>query len=150
MNKKYYKCDHPDHEENTSCEDYAVSCSKYCLCCMGEIAIPLDESVPFFESENVIRWKVSEGKESFAYIARVYNGNTLIKIFFGPEAVENANDFIEVQNPLYHSFISSNLTIQQEVLSYSNNTEWYEFNTRELAESFARDNGYKMPIYKSY
>lgn len=64
MNKKYYKCNHPDHEENTSCEDRAIGCSEYCLCCMGEIAIPLDESVPFFESENVIRWKVSEGKES--------------------------------------------------------------------------------------
>ncbi len=106
---------------------------------------------PFWESpENTIRWKVSDGQESFTYTARVYNGNTLIKTFFGPEAVENANDFIEEQNPLYHSFISSNLTIRQEIFRHDNNSEWHEFNTRELAESFARDNGYKMPIYKSY
>ncbi len=106
--------------------------------------------VPFWERpENTIRWKVSEGKDSFAYIARVYSGNTHVKTFFGPEALENANDFIEKQEAVYHSHISSSFNIKQEVLRYEVN-EWHEFNTRELAERFAREAGYKMPIYKSF
>lgn len=106
-------------------------------------------NIPFWERpENTIRWKVSETKESFAYIVRVFNGNTQVKTFFGPEAVENANDFIEEQEAIYHSHIASSFNIQQEVLKYEN--EWHEFNTWELAESFARENGYKMPVYKSF
>ena len=37
----YEKCDHPDHADDTDCLDRAVGCSKHCFCCMGELAIPL-------------------------------------------------------------------------------------------------------------
>lgn len=125
-------------------------------------------SIPFWERpENTIRWKVSEAKESFVYIAKVYNGNTLVKTFFGPEAVENAQDFIETQNSLYYSLTLSDFNIKQEVFRYDgmnninesntnennideNNTNgWAEFDTREQAEKFAKSNGYKLPVYKS-
>lgn len=120
---------------------------------------PLDQSIknseikptdiPFWERpENTIRWKVSDAEESFAYIVRVFNGNTQVKTFFGPEAIENANVFIEEQETVYHSHIASSFNIHQEVLKYEN--KWNELNTRELAESFARENSYKMPIYKSF
>lgn len=43
------KCTHPDHEEGKSCKDRAVSCSKYCFCCMGELV----ESEPHqFKANN--------------------------------------------------------------------------------------------------
>ena len=37
----YEKYDHPDHADDTDCLDRAVGCSKHCFCCMGELAIPL-------------------------------------------------------------------------------------------------------------
>ena len=40
----YTQCCHPDHNENESCIDRAVGCSKHCLCCMEELAIPLKEN----------------------------------------------------------------------------------------------------------
>jgi hypothetical protein len=40
----YSNCCHPDHNENESCADRAVGCSKHCLCCMEELAIPLKEN----------------------------------------------------------------------------------------------------------
>lgn len=112
--------------------------------------------VPFWERpENTIRWKVSEAKESFVYIARIYNGNTLVKTFFGQEAVENAQDFVETQNSLYYSLTASDFNIQQEVFRYDsinggNTNGWTEFDTREQAERFAKNNGYKLPVYKSF
>ena len=34
-------CEHPDHNEQTDCQDRAVGCSKHCICCMGDLAIPV-------------------------------------------------------------------------------------------------------------
>lgn len=28
------KCEHPDHEDDVSCEDRAVACHKDCACCL--------------------------------------------------------------------------------------------------------------------
>lgn len=47
----YSKCCHPDHNENESCADRAVGCSKHCLCCMEELAIPLKK----FKMKNWIK-----------------------------------------------------------------------------------------------
>jgi hypothetical protein len=41
----YEKCDHPDHADDTDCLDRAVGCSKHCFCCMGELAIPLQNDL---------------------------------------------------------------------------------------------------------
>lgn len=32
------KCQHPNHEDGISCENYAVSCHKDCGCCNGYCA----------------------------------------------------------------------------------------------------------------
>jgi hypothetical protein len=34
--KKPVECTHPDHVEGVSCEDRAVGCSPFCVCCMGQ------------------------------------------------------------------------------------------------------------------
>lgn len=39
------KCSHPDHNEQENCEDRAIGCSKHCVCCMGESAIPTPVAV---------------------------------------------------------------------------------------------------------
>jgi hypothetical protein len=33
------KCEHPDHNENETCEDRAVACHKHCTCCLPPLAI---------------------------------------------------------------------------------------------------------------
>ena len=40
----YCECTHPDHTEAKDCLDRAVGCSKHCVCCMGELAIPLEST----------------------------------------------------------------------------------------------------------
>lgn len=39
-----WACTHPDHREGSDCLDRSVGCSKHCVCCMGELAIPRGES----------------------------------------------------------------------------------------------------------
>lgn len=104
--------------------------------------------IPFYERpENIICWKVCEGRGSFTHMAKLYNGNTFVKSFFGDNAVESANDYIKVQDSLYNSIYKHDWDIHQNVLR--NDEEWFEFNTRGQAEKFARDNGFKNPIFKS-
>lgn len=40
----FESCTHPDHTDDTSCLDRSVGCSKHCLCCMGELAIPKEKT----------------------------------------------------------------------------------------------------------
>ena len=37
----FAKCEHPDHNSETNCLDRAVGCNKHCVCCMGELAVPI-------------------------------------------------------------------------------------------------------------
>lgn len=104
--------------------------------------------IPFHERpENIIRWKVCEGRGNFTHMAKLYNGNTFVKNFFGDNAVESANDYIEVQDSLYNSIYEYDWDIRQNVLK--DDEEWFGFNTWGQAEKFARDNGFKNPVFKS-
>jgi hypothetical protein len=33
------KCTHPDHRDETSCEDFTVACNKLCKCCIPLISL---------------------------------------------------------------------------------------------------------------
>lgn len=34
------QCTHPDHNDQTNCQERAVGCSPHCECCMGELTTP--------------------------------------------------------------------------------------------------------------
>lgn len=37
--QEFVRCNHPDHNEQTDCQDRAIGCSKHCVCCMGNLAV---------------------------------------------------------------------------------------------------------------
>ena len=48
-------CTHPDHNDQETCGDRAVGCSKHCVCCMGQIAVS-GPSSPLTEDDFVDRF----------------------------------------------------------------------------------------------
>lgn len=43
-------CDHPDHNDNETCEERCVGCSPYCKCCLGKEGVLLQ----ILEDENKV------------------------------------------------------------------------------------------------
>jgi hypothetical protein len=42
--KRFVTCHHPDHHPDQDCQDRAVGCAVGCICCMGELAIPMKQA----------------------------------------------------------------------------------------------------------
>lgn len=108
-----------------------------------------DPNIPFFErSENKIQWAVAEGKENLLTHIDVLQNGKILTMFSGEGAQEYCRDYI--QDRIEAGLIGSEneLEIRQSV--YSADLKWVKCGSRAEAENFARENHYKLPVYKSY
>ena len=119
----YTPCTHPDHNDHETCGDRAVGCSKHCICCMEELAIPLDGNVLSTDDILLIRACKTETRNNKKFFRRIFARRVDI-------SVQHVNDR-DVADWMLSVLIDNNLIRNmREFILYMNEVHDWMFITR--------------------